>query len=228
MARKKAKEVLELGQVLEELRAGGKPGTAAIYGRHGVRDVCWGVAYSLMDKLQKRIRQDHDLARELWATKVHEARILALKVADPEGFTPGELGRMLRQVSDRVVMGALGSLVARRADGETIARRWIDGKGEWRRAAGWVALSSLANQGRLDGEAAASLLERIGKTLHAGFDRERYHMNNCLIAIGGTMESLHSRAVEIAEALGPVEVDHGATGCKTPAAIPYMERMWAR
>ena len=28
--------------------------------------------------------------------------------------------------------------------------------------------------------------------------------------------------------IGPVDVDHGETGCKTPDAMPYIERIWER
>lgn len=34
--------------------------------------------------------------------------------------------------------------------------------------------------------------------------------------------------LETAGRIGTVEVDHGETGCKTPAARPYIEKMWAR
>ncbi len=50
-------------------------------------------------------------------------------------------------------------------------------------------------------------------------------MNNALIAIGGSIDELRPRALEVARAIGKVEVDHGTTGCKTPAAEPYIKRM---
>lgn len=53
-------------------------------------------------------------------------------------------------------------------------------------------------------------------------------MSNALIAIGGSMPELQARALEIAAAIGAVEVDHGETGCKTPDAAAYIERMVAR
>lgn len=34
--------------------------------------------------------------------------------------------------------------------------------------------------------------------------------------------------LETADRIGTVEVDHGETGCKTPAARPYIEKVWAR
>ena len=53
-------------------------------------------------------------------------------------------------------------------------------------------------------------------------------MNGCLIAIGGRNSDLRAAAEAAATSIGTVKVDHGATGCKTPAAIPYIARMWDR
>ena len=53
-------------------------------------------------------------------------------------------------------------------------------------------------------------------------------MNNALIAIGLRDERLATLARAAAARIGRVEVDHGETNCKTPDAIPYMDRGWAR
>jgi len=50
-------------------------------------------------------------------------------------------------------------------------------------------------------------------------------MNNALIAIGGSIKSLREPALKVAKAVGKVEVDHGKTGCKTPDAARYIEKM---
>ena len=56
----------------------------------------------------------------------------------------------------------------------------------------------------------------------------RYGMNNALIGIGGRSANLRRKAIAAAKRIGPVEIDHGDTDCKTPDAIPYIEKMWAR
>jgi len=53
-------------------------------------------------------------------------------------------------------------------------------------------------------------------------------MNNALIAIGGTMVGLREQALLAAREIGPVEVDHGMTGCKTPDASEYIDKMAQR
>jgi hypothetical protein len=53
-------------------------------------------------------------------------------------------------------------------------------------------------------------------------------MNGVLIAVGTFRPELAPEAIAAAESIGTVEVDHGETGCKTPAAVPYIERSPAR
>jgi len=52
----------------------------------------------------------------------------------------------------------------------------------------------------------------------------RNAMNNALIAIGIRNPHLEKKAIAAAQKIGKVEVDHGETGCKTPDAIPYIQK----
>ena len=49
-------------------------------------------------------------------------------------------------------------------------------------------------------------------------------MNSALIAIGIRNEDLERQAIEIASEIGKIEVDHGATSCKTPDAESYIKK----
>ena len=59
-------------------------------------------------------------------------------------------------------------------------------------------------------------------------NRVRYSMNSALIAIGMRNATLERKAIAAARRIGPIEVDHGETGCKTPDPIPYIQRAKAR
>jgi hypothetical protein len=63
---------------------------------------------------------------------------------------------------------------------------------------------------------------------HDGRRAGRHAMNGVLIAVGTFRPELAPEAIAAAESIGTVEVDHGETGCKTPAAVPYIERALAR
>ncbi len=49
-------------------------------------------------------------------------------------------------------------------------------------------------------------------------------MNDALISIGVFKPTLRKQAIEAAQRIGRVEVDHGETTCKTPDAVPYIEK----
>ncbi|NDB73369.1 MAG: hypothetical protein EB033_12655 [Proteobacteria bacterium] len=63
--------------VLEELRRVGKPATAVIYRRHGAHDETWGVTYADLKRIAKSLRGRSALAEPLWASGIHDARVLA-------------------------------------------------------------------------------------------------------------------------------------------------------
>ena len=77
-------------QVLQELEALGKEQTRKTYRRHGVGENQYGVSYADLGKLKKRLKTDHALALKLWASGNHDARILALMIADPAAGGRGD------------------------------------------------------------------------------------------------------------------------------------------
>lgn len=214
--------------VMDELESLGKPHTAKIYGRHGVTGETFGVSYADLSELQKRIGTNHALALKLWKTKVHDAQVLATKVANSETMTKAEINGWVNDAGNYVITDAISALAARMKAGLALSLKWIDSKDEWTSAAGWGAISVLAMNGGLDVPTARQLLKRIVRDIHSAKNRTRHTMNSALIAIGGSMDELRDEAIAAAEAIGKVEVDHGETGCTTPDAIAYIQRMAAR
>lgn len=53
-------------------------------------------------------------------------------------------------------------------------------------------------------------------------------MNTTLISIGTRSDALEAETLEIAARIGPVDVDHGATGCRTAIASTYIPKARTR
>lgn len=68
-------------QALARLWKLGSAQTRKTYGRHGLPGEMYGVKFGDLAKLVKEIRQDHELARELWDSGNHDARVLAAMIA---------------------------------------------------------------------------------------------------------------------------------------------------
>jgi len=55
-----------------------------------------GVSAPVLHSLAKRIGKNHRLAQELWASGIHEARILAALIGESEKVTAAEMERWVR------------------------------------------------------------------------------------------------------------------------------------
>ena len=76
--------------VVAELESMANPDNVAGMVRFGINPTgTLGVSIPALRTLARRYRHRHDLALELWATGIHEARILAGMIADPKQVTPG-------------------------------------------------------------------------------------------------------------------------------------------
>jgi len=224
---KRSGQAPNVRSILAELRELGNANTAKIYARHGVTDPSIGLPHSELGKLAKRLGVQHQLALRLWDSGIHDARVLATKVADPALLDVETLEKWVEGSCNHILSAAVAGLVSRSPLAHPLAKKWAKTSHEWRAAAGWAIFNDLAARGELSDAEASTLLRTITRTIHAAKNRTRYSMNNALISIGGYMPNVREQAFEAAEKIGRVEVDHGKTGCKTPDAIPYMQKMIA-
>jgi 3-methyladenine DNA glycosylase AlkD len=216
---------MTLDAVMRHIEARGTRGAAAVYRRHGVAEPTVGMSYADVGALARRIGTDHQLALLLWKTGVHDARIVATKVADPARLAPSALRSWLKACANYVITDAVAALAADTPTALAAALEWIEDPGEWVASAGWTTIAVLAMREGVPAAVAARLVAAIERGIHAAPNRTRHAMNSALIAIGGAMPSLQARALAAAAAIGPVTVDHGATGCKTPDAAATIAKM---
>ncbi|PCC71932.1 DNA alkylation repair enzyme [Nannocystis exedens] len=212
--------------VLRELEALGSEQTRKTYRRHRVTEPMFGVKFGDLDKLRKRLGRDQALARALWQSKNHDARVLAAMIADPAAFDLESLGRWQAEATCNMQSDALIAHVgARLPAAAAAAAAWIDATGESQRRAGWVLVAHLTQESPdLEDSFFSDLLPRIEREIHGAPNRTREAMNRALIAIGARSDALARRATAAARKIGPVEVDHGDTDCKTPDAVSYIAK----
>ena len=83
----------EISAVMADLEAAGTAQNRKVYARHGAAEPMFGVSYAELGRIAKRIKTDHALARQLWDSGNHDARVLALRVADPAALDKALAGR---------------------------------------------------------------------------------------------------------------------------------------
>src|SRR6266480_5256199 len=93
--------------VLRELKRLANPKVRAQMAYFGVNvPKSLGISAPVLHTLAKRIGKDHRLAQEIWATGVHEARILATLIGEPEKVTAAEMDRWARDFDSWDVVDA--------------------------------------------------------------------------------------------------------------------------
>jgi 3-methyladenine DNA glycosylase AlkD len=217
-----------LAETMRELEKAGSAQTRKTYARHGALEPMFGVSFATLKTMVKRIGVDHDLALELWDTGNHDARTLAIKIADPARMKASDLDRWASGNRLGMCGGYVAMLAAESPHGPAKARQWLSGSDVARRTVAWLLAGHLAQTDAGASDAwFAELIERIESTISDQPDAERAAMNQALIQIGGRSPALRKAATAAAKRIGKVEVDHGDTACKTPDAATYIEKMWA-
>ncbi len=220
------RERIDLATALVRLEAAGTAQNRKGYRRHGAGDNLYGVSFANLRALAKVLRPNQALAGELWGTGNADARLLACMIADPDAIDDRVLDAWIGDVRYYVLVDVLVAEVAAKAPGPLARmRRWMASEGEWVAQGGWDLLAHHALQdGETDDDAFLPWIETVEREIHASQNRVRHAMNGALIAIGARSDRLAALASEAAARIGPVEVDHGETGCKTPDAAPYIAR----
>ncbi|UCG53046.1 MAG: DNA alkylation repair protein [Candidatus Latescibacterota bacterium] len=216
-------------EVMKKLEAMGTAQNRKVYARHGVGEKMFGVSFANLGKLRKEIKIDHGLATKLWASGNHDARILATMIADAAQMKSAVLEEWTKHLDNYVITDALSGLAGKTPFARAKMKKWTGSKEEWTGRAGWVLLAGLAmNDDELPDEFFEEYIEMIEANIRRSKNRVRDAMNSALITMGIRNGRLEKKAVAAAKRIGTVEVDHGETGCKTPDAVAYIQKVKAR
>jgi 3-methyladenine DNA glycosylase AlkD len=105
----------------------------------------WGVPVPDIRQLAKRLGADHGLARQLWETGIHEARILATLLGDPAAMPGRELDGWLRDLDSWDITDAYtGNLVVRSGHAWGKAVEWAGRKKLFEKRAAFALMAALA------------------------------------------------------------------------------------
>lgn len=219
---------MNLAEAMQELEALGTAQNRKVYARHGASENMFGVSFANQEKLRKKIKIDHELAAQLWATGNDDAQVLATLIADPQQFTDRQAESWVKSLNNHGLAEMVARLIAKTSLAQPKAEKWHKAKDEMIGSTGWRLVSHLAaHHPQLPDAYFEPYLTAIGASIHQQKNRVRYEMNGALIAIGLRNEQLEKKALAVAKQIGKVEVDHGQTGCKTPDAAAYIAKALA-
>ncbi|UIJ69041.1 DNA alkylation repair protein [Bacillus cereus] len=214
-----------LEEVMQQLEEYGTEQNRKTYKNHGAKEPLFGVSFANLKLLKKKIKKDHDLAVELWETKNMDAMTLATYILDPKKITTEQLNSWIQDVDYYCLMDVLMTSICTSPIAIERMEEWIKSNDEWIGRAGWSLLANIVIKNKtLHYDFFSPYLEEIKENIHNEKNRKKEAMNSALIAIGIRNEDLERQAIEIASEIGKIEVDHGATSCKTPDAESYIKK----
>ncbi len=228
MVAKTKPQRMTLAETMFALEKAGSEQTRKTYARHGAVGPMFGVSFATLKTLLKRIGVDQELALALWDTGNLDARNLAAKIADPARMTTSILDKWAAAPTGRMCWSYVPYLAAEGPHARKLCDAWRSASSEPKRCAGWSLVSAMA---MLDEDTPdawfAERLKEIEASIHPSPNAQREAMLRALIAIGCRSAGLRKSATAAAKQIGKLEIDHGDTSCKTPEAVPTLEKTWA-
>jgi len=133
-------------EVLVRLRAMASRRNAEGMARFGIRPATTTLGISIWDlrKLKREIGTDHRLARQLWASEIHEARILASFVEDPARVTEPQMDRWVRSFDSWDIVDQVSALFAATPYARAKIREWSTRDEEFVKRAAFALIAELA------------------------------------------------------------------------------------
>ena len=214
-----------VGELMAELAALEDARIREVNARHGDDH---GVNLGKLRAIAKRLKTQHELARELWATGDTAARLLALLVCRPKEFGRDELDAMLRQARTPKVHDWLVNYVVKKSPhAEELRLAWSADPDPVVASAGW-ALTSERVAKKPGGLDLTGLLDIIETEMKGAPDRLQWAMNTCLATIGIEHDEHRARALAIGERLEVLKDYPTPPNCTSPFAPIWIAEMVSR
>jgi len=189
-------------QIIAELRSMANPQNVAGMARYGINpENTLGVTIPTLRAIAKRTGKDHRLAAALWRSGIHEARILACLIDEPEKVTSTQMDRWAREFNSWDVCDQVCSnLFDKTALAYAKATEWSSHKQEFIKRAGFTLMAALAVHDKQAGDQAFE--DFLPLILHEATDERNYvrkAVNWALRQIGKRNRQLNRKAVKTAK-----------------------------
>ncbi len=190
--------------VLDRLRAAGSEANVAGMARYGIRPAqVYGVATPVIRSIAKELRGEPAMALDLWATGVHEARILATMVADPTQIAERQVEQWVHEFDCWAVCdSACLALLWRTPFAWRKVREWSAAEPEYVRRAAFALIAALAVHDKTAPDRRfLSALRLINKAARDERNYVKKAVNWALRQIGKRNAALREAAMAMAESL---------------------------
>jgi 3-methyladenine DNA glycosylase AlkD len=142
-------------EIIAHLQTLANPDNVAGMARYGINPAnTLGISIPVLRQTAKKLGKDHALALELWASGIHEARILAALVDEPSRVTPQQMDAWASDFDSWDVCDQVcANLFDRTPHAPGIALQWSERQEEFVKRAGFALMACLAWHDKKAGDA---------------------------------------------------------------------------
>jgi 3-methyladenine DNA glycosylase AlkD len=190
-----------LEKYLKQLKSLADPEAAAGMARFGINPGnTLGISIPALRKMAKEIGKNHALAQQFWSTGIHEARILAGMVDDPQEVTEGQMESWAADIDSWDICDQVCSnLFDKTRFAYQKAHEWSGRQEEFIKRAGFVLMAALSVHDKKTGD--EKFLEFLPLVKREASDERNFvkkAVNWALRQIGKRNMYLNKAAIETA------------------------------
>ena len=199
---------LNADQIIVQLKSQADPAAVEGMVRYGINpENTLGISIPTLRAMAREIGKDHQLAEELWAPVIHEARILASIIDDPHQVTEEQMERWVADFDSWDVCDQVCSnLFDRTTFAYQKAIEWSSGEAEFIKRAGFAMMAALAVHDKRAGDERFEPFFPI--IVRQATDERNYvkkAVNWALRNIGKRNRHLNTRTIEIARKIEQID-----------------------
>lgn len=195
-------------EIITVLRSQANPANVEGMSRYGINPHnTLGVSMPFLRDMAKRIGKNHAVAEELWASGIHEARILAGLVDDPKQVTEEQMERWVLDFDSWDVCDQVCSnLFDRTPFAYEKAAEWAGREEEFVKRAGFVLMAALATHDKKAPD--EKLLPFFEIILREAADERNFvkkSVNWALRGLGKRSKFLNQHAIQTAQKMAQID-----------------------
>lgn len=195
-------------EIVKKLKSLSNPKAVAGMARFGINpENTYGVSIPNLRRIAKQIGKDHALAQELWASGIHEARILAGMIDEPQMVTEKQMEEWVRDFDSWDVCDQVCSnLFDKTSFAHKKAREWSKREEEFIKRAGFVMMAALSvHDKKTKDEAFLKFLPIIKRESTDNRNFVKKAVNWALRQIGKRNINLNKEAIKTAKEIQEID-----------------------
>ena len=194
--------------LVRELRRIGDPVVVEGMNRFGIRgSKMLGVSVPNLRKLAAQNGKDHETALELWATGIHDARLLATMIDEPAKVNEEQLEAWIKDFDSwDIVDQACGNLINKTSFATTKALEWTKREREYEKRSGFSLIAMIAVHDKKSGD--KTFLDFLPSIVRESNDERNFvkkAVNWSLRQIGKRNQALNKAAIQTAEKIAELD-----------------------